>query len=262
MYMEQISSLYLPIEWYIAKIDYYEKHLSNLNDIRIGKHSGATVLRVYSDKTKFKEYSKKSPDWSRIQTEFRHQQVVLNEINKLKSELKSIYHISYENERHKYRIIKDTNSKLNMDFYNQLIDNECRYDNEYNYNLDGHKFRSRFEYSVAQEIKDIRLNYKYDCGIHLYTKKAFVDFTFAFPEFNRCLFLEIMGMLNVPEYAERAANKIKNYSLSGYYPGKDLFIIGSDDKSMPSNDTIRLTIINAIRTLCSLYVVKITDSVT
>lgn len=248
----------LPIEWYIAKIKYLRELIDCIPTIKNGIHSGKPVLRIRrkSNVSKYSEVTRNSKHWDETYSLYQQQLRIKLQLETLKKELKSIYNTTFEREEGKYIIRKDTNSKLNMDFFRQLKDNECTFENKYKYELDDHNFRSRFEMTTAGIIKDLHINYKYDSGIHLYLSKDFTDFVLAFPEFNRCVFYEIMGMLDNINYAERNSKKLENYSLSGYYLGQDVFILGSGENSMPNDEIIKQSIINIVNHLCTKYVIR------
>ena len=111
--------------------------------------------------------------------------------------------------------------------------------------------------SYAQKLKEMHMIYKYDCGINLYTKKCYGDMFIYFPEFNRCVCLEIMGSMDSADYISRASNKFFDYSNAGYLIGEDWFILSSTSHSMPNNATIEQAIINIVSVLCAKYVKEI-----
>lgn len=241
---------HLPKEWYIVRLNFLFSTYNQIPKISLGKHSGCDVLRIYSSHNKYKEVSRGSKKWDEYYNFYKTRMVLESEIEALKVILKTIYEVVYEKEKSKYVIINNSGFKLNQEFFEQLKDSECNYPNDTEYNFGIHKFRSRLEMVVAQVAEDLHLTYKYDCGINLYTNKSFGDFFFGFPEFDRCVCLEVMGSLDNGEYIKRSSKKFFEYSMAGYIYGTDWFILGADSNHMPSIEQIRQTLINIVSVLC------------
>lgn len=248
---------FLPLKWYIARLDCLYGWIGNLPEVRLGKSQGKETLRVYNGPYKRKEVRSTSKDWDRTYSVYKRRLLLKTQIEILNKELEDIYHTTYELERPKYQIQINADSKLNASFFNQLKDNDCSFANEHNYEFDGHNFRSRLEMIVAQKLKEMHVIYKYDCGINLYTKKCYGDMFLYFPEFNRCVCLEIMGKMDSADYVSRATEKFSDYSNAGYLIGRDWFILASTNHTIPTNDLIELTIANIVQILCAEYVKEI-----
>lgn len=248
---------HLPKEWYVVKISYLNEVLKGIPDIRLGVHNGKEVLRVHSSTKKYVEVGKDSKKWDEYYGYYKNKSVLQNQLQTLNSELQSIYKTTYNLEKSKYEIEKNTSSKMNVEFFDMLKDNECGYANDSSYQFDGHNFRSRFEMAVAQIASDLHMTYKYDCGISLYTKKCYGDLFLVFPEFNRCVCIEIMGSMDNAEYVKRCSVKFFDYSQAGYILGEDWFILASNSYSMPNNDVIEQLLINIVWVLCAKYVKEI-----
>ena len=146
---------------------------------------------------------------------------------------------------------------MNMDFFNRLVDDECPYPKNVEYEFDGHCFRSRFEMAIAQVIKDLGLLYKYDSGLQVGTRVLYPDFTLGFPEFDFCIFLEALGRLDNPKYVNDSVEKIRDYSNSGFVLDLDYALIGASEKNMPNNLKIRMKIIEVVGALCAIYVIPV-----
>lgn len=246
-----------PLEWYIAKLDYLYENVEELPVIHLGKRCGADVLRIYSGKDGYKQIGHKSKRWEENYSLCCKRNHLVNQIEQLNNELVSIYHTTYGIERPKFKILKNTTSGINMKFYNSLINDACTYAKTHVYEFDGHNFRSRFELSIAEVIKDLQIDYKYDSGIQLPNKTVFPDFAFGFPEFNRCIILEALGRLDDHKYTNDNIEKIRDYCNGGFILDEDLFTLGSSEKAMPNKTKIRHKIISIIGTLCSTYVIPI-----
>ena len=246
-----------PIEWYIAKLDYLYNLVSTLPDIRLGQRYDADVLRIHSSPREFKIITRASKSWDTSYSMYKERTLLTNQLSSLSQELHTIYHTSYEKERHNYRIIKNTNSRFDMTFYNQLTNDACTFPKTHSYEFDGHNFRSRFEMATAQEIKNLHLDYKYDSGIQISTRTIYPDFALPFPEFNRCVLLEDLGRLDDIKYINDNLEKFRDYFSNGILLDTDLYTLTASEKSMPNNLQIRSKLISIINNLCAQYVIPI-----
>lgn len=246
-----------PIEWYIARLSYLHESISELPDIRLGRRYNADVLRVHSTPRKFYSTSKSSKNWDSVHALYVKKVELQNQISLLTSELKSIYHTTYEKERPRFKILRNETSNFDMNFYGQLVDEACTFPKSNQLEFDSHNFRSRFEMNVAQELKALGIAYKYDSGIQLTNRTIYPDFALAFPEFNRCAFFEIMGLLNDPKYVNDNIEKLRDYSNNGIILDNDVFTLGSTGTSMPNTTRIRQKIVSIIGAMCAMYVIPI-----
>lgn len=246
-----------PLEWYIAKINYLYTGLSKCPDIRMGQHSSHSVLRLLNENGKRIEISQASKLWKHYYPLAIQSNALKTSIKELESELKSIYHTTYEKERPRFKILRNEASNFDMNFYGQLVDEACTFPKSNQLEFDGHNFRSRFEMNVAQELKALGIAYKYDSGIQLTNRTIYPDFALAFPEFNRCAFFEILGLLNDPKYVNDNIEKLRDYSNNGIILDNDVFTLGSTGTSMPNTTRIRQKIVSIIGAMCAMYVIPI-----
>lgn len=246
-----------PLEWYIAKIDYLYSGLSECPDIRMGQHSNHPVLRLRNENGKNIEISQASKLWDHYYQLTIQRDSLITSIKALENELFAIYHTTYEKERPRFKILRNETTNFDIDFYNHLLDEACTFPKSNQLVFDGHNFRSRFEMTVAQEIKALGIAYKYDSGVQLSNRTIYPDFALAFPEFNRCIFFEIFGLLNDPKYVNDNIEKIRDYSNNGLILDNDIFTLGSSGNSMPNNARIRQKIVSIIGALCAMYVIPI-----
>ena len=150
--------------------------------LKTGFHKGKEIIRIYSNLHKRSEVCRGSKKWEESYRLYLYRQSLLNEIGILKKEFAELFGTTYEKEKEKYVVLKNNSSKLTLDFYNQLEDDDCTYPNDKNYVFNEHEFRSRIEMIVAQVASSMHMSYKYDCGIYLYTSKLYCDLVFSFPD--------------------------------------------------------------------------------
>lgn len=89
----------------------------------------------------------------------------------------------------------------------------------------GIRVRSKSEKIMADYFDSIGLAYKYECPLQLAPYGAiYPDFTFLSKRTGREVYWEHEGMLDKPEYARTAAQKMELYEINGIYPGENLIL--------------------------------------
>lgn len=89
----------------------------------------------------------------------------------------------------------------------------------------GECVRSKSELFIANKLYSMNIPYKYEhpllleCGSIVYP-----DFTILDVEHRRELYLEHFGMMDNPEYCEKAIRKIDEYARNGLFVGDRLFL--------------------------------------
>lgn len=89
----------------------------------------------------------------------------------------------------------------------------------------GEYVRSKFEMMVANALLDLRIPYRYECKLTLGNRSYLPDFMLKNPRTGDVSLLEAFGMMDSPEYATNALQKLKDYQAHGYYLGKNLFAV-------------------------------------
>ena len=99
----------------------------------------------------------------------------------------------------------------------------------------GERVRSKSEVIIANLLAKEGILYKYECPLTLRRiGTIYPDFT-VLDKYNRKeMYWEHQGMMDNPEYVEKAIRKTRNYMYSGIYPGERL-IITSETKNQPLN---------------------------
>ena len=89
----------------------------------------------------------------------------------------------------------------------------------------GIRVRSKTEKIMADYFESIGLTFKYECPLQLEQHRViYPDFTFLSPRTGREVYWEHEGMLDNPDYAKTAVQKIEMYEMNGLYPGEDLIL--------------------------------------
>ena len=111
----------------------------------------------------------------------------------------------------------------------------------------GERVRSKSEVMIADALARAGIPYRYECPLELGSIAVHPDFTILRSSDREILYWEHFGMMDDPEYCQKAVQKIRLYEKSGFYPGIHL-IITMETAQLPIN----LTVINrVIRTYCS-----------
>ena len=89
----------------------------------------------------------------------------------------------------------------------------------------GERVRSKSEIIIADQLYRHRIPYRYECPLQLEGfGTVYPDFTILNIRKREQLFWEHMGMMDVPEYAEKAIRKIAAYQANGIFPGEKLIL--------------------------------------
>lgn len=242
-------------KWYIARISYLEENLSKFSEVRIGRHNGKKVIRIKTDNG-YKEINPNSSKYKLFIKQAEARTAAETEIKRLKKEWKEFFKESYSEVAARYVVMPNTKSPMTYDSWRKLIDNECPTEKPAEYAYNGRFYRSRIERQMATAATHLRILFKYDCGIKLnrqYTN--YLDFAFAFPEFNRWVICEVLGMLDKTSYIDSQCEKLTDYMKNNYYIGRDLFIQSGDKVYMENEDDTYQMLVDIVNKLSDQYVV-------
>lgn len=89
----------------------------------------------------------------------------------------------------------------------------------------GLRVRSKSEKIMADYFDTVGILYKYECPLYLRQfGYVYPDFTFLSRRTREEIYWEHEGMMDDPEYAQRAVKKIDLYEKNGIYPGEKLIL--------------------------------------
>lgn len=89
----------------------------------------------------------------------------------------------------------------------------------------GIRVRSKSEKILADYFDSLGLVYKYECPLYLNNfGNIYPDFTFLSRKTRREIYWEHEGMMDNPEYARTAIQKIETYEKNGIFPGENLIL--------------------------------------
>ena len=75
--------------------------------------------------------------------------------------------------------------------------------------------RSRIEHITANTLYDMGLHYRYECRLDLNNSYIYPDFTVMHPATHELYYIEIFGMMDLPDYAAHAFQKIQKFADAG-----------------------------------------------
>ncbi|MBP3383867.1 MAG: hypothetical protein J6M22_00200 [Firmicutes bacterium] len=84
--------------------------------------------------------------------------------------------------------------------------------------------RSKSEAMIAMKLKDKGLPFRYEPALNLKRRKVFPDFAVLLKKRRRVVYWEHFGMMDDPEYAIQALEKLAEYAENGIYLGVNLVI--------------------------------------
>lgn len=89
----------------------------------------------------------------------------------------------------------------------------------------GEQVRSKSEREIANKLSRMNIPYKYEYPLYLPTLGTiYPDFTILNIYTREPVILEHFGMMDNPEYAEKAVRKLQAYHSAGFFEGKNLII--------------------------------------
>lgn len=105
----------------------------------------------------------------------------------------------------------------------------------------GDKVRSKSELIIANMLFDMDIPYRYECLLELRGGKEFYpDFTIMLPDSGKLVYFEYFGLMDDPEYAADAINKIGKYAAAGICFGDNFLAAFESSKTPLDPDSVRL----------------------
>ena len=89
----------------------------------------------------------------------------------------------------------------------------------------GEQVRSKTEKILADKFCSMGIPYRYECPLKLRGYgTVYPDFTLLNVQERKEVYLEHFGMMDNPEYAQKAIQKLETYAKNGIYIGKNLLV--------------------------------------
>lgn len=203
-------------------LNYIHDPKVNTPTIKLGKrvrnNISTPVIRVYTDASKkaHNEYMLTSPNsekWKKLLEEQVRRLDIENHLE-FRSDLEHI-----ESPHKSVVITKKT--AYSKEVFDSLIEkNDPSIKKEHVF--DGHRFRSKSEMLIAQLLKSLDLEYKYDVIVSFDDEVFYIDFAIYCHETGRFFFMEHFGDMGSERYRLRTFHKITVYTEHGLVEGSDI----------------------------------------
>lgn len=241
----------IPEGFWLVRKDHLESELNGLPVIHKGSRSGHTVYRIYdTDHHHYREISDKNVKWSDALSLFTKREKITRELKTVTEIIRTHYHSTSSI---KYEAINNS-GYCDSSFYDGLEDSSCTVENNTDYYYKGRYYRSRIEMLIAGVLDDLGIEFKYDVKINIDGKTVTIDFVLLFREFNRCSFLEFYGRCDDPEYNHNNSVKIEHLTDSGFYLGRDYFVLSGNRSYAPGIDVIRIFVASIVAEMSARHI--------
>ena len=113
-----------------------------------------------------------------------------------------------------------TNAQIISEWENERFDkNPYPLDHDSYLTKKGEYVRSRLEFITANRLYDHGIPYRYECALYLSDGSvSYPDFTILHPKTLEVYWLELFGMMDDPDYAAAALQKIARYAQTDVFP--------------------------------------------
>ncbi len=252
----------IPKEFYIGRYIYLTNMLNNLPKASFNKNEGQVVIAVVTtDKVTGREIkrriSPKNSDWNRYRDIALKRKSLKDQYKKLMTNWSRDYHGSLALISKDYELHPNTDNVFSSELWESFNNGDCAAEKKRQVSHNGLILRSQFEAEAAEILDEMGIEYKYD--VRIKTSSAgnlYPDFAMNFPEYNRCGFLELLGLLGYVYYVNENAEKFSRYISVGLYPNRDIAFASADGNYRPEHDTIRRIIGAIIDSFARQYVLK------
>lgn len=103
------------------------------------------------------------------------------------------------------------------------------------YTAKNERVRSKSEWIIADMLNKEGVPYRYECPLKLKGMgMVYPDFQVLNVKLRKEFYWEHLGMMDDPEYVERALQRLKVYEQNGFYPGENL-IVSFETRTNPLN---------------------------
>lgn len=108
--------------------------------------------------------------------------------------------------------------------------------------LSGNKVRSKSEVFIDQALFSHGIPYRYECALILDACTVYPDFTIRHPQTGRTYYWEHFGLMDNPEYARKAFQKVQIYNANGILPSDQLIMTFENQKKPLSYEEVEAVI--------------------
>lgn len=104
--------------------------------------------------------------------------------------------------------------------------------------ITGNSVRSKSEVIITMLLYVKKIPFRYECALQLGTITIFPDFTIRHPQTGKIFYWERFGMMDDPDYSEKAFSKLRLYTTHGIVPSIQLLTTFETKEKPLSFDTV------------------------
>lgn len=252
----------IPKEFYIGRYIYLTGKLADLPKASFNKNEGQVVIAVVTTDPKTgrvtkRRISPKNREWDKYKEIALKRKKLKDQFKKLMAGWSSNYGGSLPQIAKDYVLRPNTNNVFSSGLWDTFNSGDCTAEKKKQISHNGLIMRSQFEADAAEILEEMGIEYKYDVKLKMSSSDdLFPDFAMNFPEYNRCGFMEMLGLLGFMYYVNNNAEKFSKYVNIGLYPNRDIAFVSADGNYRPEHDTIRRIIGVIIDSFARQYVLK------
>lgn len=250
-------------EFYIGRYIYLKNMLDNiLPKATFNKNEGETVIAVVkkdevTGKEKKSRVYPKGKEWDKYKEIALKRKHLKDQYKKLMINWNRDYHGSLKLISQEYELHPNKDNVFSSELWESFNSGDCTAEKKRQVTHNGLVMRSLFEAEAAEILDEMGIDYKYDVRIKTVSAGSlYPDFSMNFPEYNRCGFLELLGLLGYAYYVAENADKFGRYVSIGLYPNRDIAFASADGNYRPEHETIRRIIGVIIDSFARQYVLK------
>lgn len=244
-------------EFFIGRYIYLTREfeaLPNITFISMGHYDGVS-LKLRNEKEK--RITNQNTNWPRYESMAKRRLKLKEQKEKLMEMWSSEYSGSLSTLAAGYRLVPNVNNRFNSELWESFKADTNQHSKSHTYSHNGIMMRSVFETTVAQILDDMGIEYKYEVELDLGEEgRVFPDMALNFPEFNRCGFVEALGLLDDEDYILKTSRKFSKYTKNGLYINRDFQFIPADYNYRPESQEIKKMISIICDTIAAQYVIK------
>ena len=252
-----------PREFFWCRYIYYSENIEKLGKVYFSIINGKERVDYYfwdskTGKEKLRRVTNKNKEWNKYRTAAINRKLLKQKLKELINDYKKEWGGSLSEDASHFRIVKNADNRFDSQLYSTFTNNQRGITDDHKFRYRGIPMCSEFETDIAGLIDDLDIAFKYEVKLDLNEFKCrYPDFALAFPEFNRCCFLEYLGALDNFSYVNKNSKKFEEYSNLGLYIGRDVVYVSGDDNYRPDKKLIREMIMTMYAAIARMHLIKV-----
>jgi len=230
----------LPYKYHALKLTVLRTELDELPRMYLGRD----LIYFEKEDGSFSKYRKTSKKGKILYPTAMRRKELTEEYERLYSEWNRIYR-----EEPPFIKLKTGRNRLDNNFFDSAKEYSNNIPIERPVEYNGRIFRSKNEQLTAMLLDKLEIPYKYETELVINGKSFHPDFLVNIREADACIYMEIFGLSDDPDYMAGSERKIRVYLKAGLKHGKNLILIFVPNAYTFDTDAVRSMILSAIETL-------------